>query len=731
MASARQRLGRIAGGFVTLGGISAVCYLILRLADVGPELELNQYLLPLLAITLVVLVLGLAGVLIRHLVKLVVERKRGIFGARLRSKLVLFFLALVLLPALVLFSGAVQLIKRTVEGMLRTPVEEVTRYSQEIVYGWTDHLKSDCLGRAVSLAGDLASAGLLDPERRRELAGWLERARRRERLDWIRVGSASGWVVWVGPQEPAGYEPRKVASRIDGLVQQAGDRGGGASRIDHLENGLLVHAVTPIAGGAQGAEAAAGTVAVGVVLPAEMMRRMEQVASARQDFRQFRVQRRELVSLYLYLITLIFLVTVFVAVWIGLYLARRITEPIQELASAAREIASGNLGVRVRSEVGDETGTLVDAFNEMAAELQQSREVITRSTADLKRSNKALEERRRYIDTLIAHLSTAVVSFDQHGRVTTANPAVHTILGLRLEAGEDIRSALARGRLEPLAELLDQALAHRPGSVRKDLVLVGPRGPASVSVQVSPLLGSGGEDLGTLMMVEDLTDLLRAQKAAAWHEVARRIAHEIRNPLTPIQLAAQRLRKKFTEGTADLGQVLPEATATIEQEVGSLKRLVDEFSRFARMPEVKPHPVDFRAVVDSVLALYSGMPGVSWELHTDPGLGAVVVDAEQMRRALINLIDNAVAAMNGQGTIRISVRPHAGPGSLRVEVSDSGPGIPPGDRDKMFAPYFSTKRRGTGLGLAIVHRVVTDHHGTIRVEDNEPRGARFVIEIPA
>jgi two-component system nitrogen regulation sensor histidine kinase NtrY len=232
-------------------------------------------------------------------------------------------------------------------------------------------------------------------------------------------------------------------------------------------------------------------------------------------------------------------------------------------------------------------------------------------------------------------------------------------------------------------------------------------------------------------MVEDLTDLLRAQKAAAWREVARRIAHEIKNPLTPIQLSTQRLRKKFFEGAPDLAQILPEATASIEREVAALKRLVDEFSRFARMPEVTPEPVAFEKVVESVLALYQGHTRVQWEVDSDVGLGTVRVDPEQMRRALINLIDNAVAAMNGQGTIRITTRAHAGPGSLHIEVADTGPGIAAADRGKLFEPSFSTKRRGTGLGLAIVHRVVTEHNGTIRVEENTPKGARFVIEIPA
>jgi two-component system nitrogen regulation sensor histidine kinase NtrY len=479
-----------------------------------------------------------------------------------------------------------------------------------------------------------------------------------------------------------------------------------------------------------GSPEAVAVVAVAVALPPGIAESLQSIDTAVTSFEQFRYKRRDLVRLYVTLIGLIFIATLFVATWIGWYVARRITEPIQEVAAAAREISAGNMDVRVHTRVGDEMGMLVDAFNEMAGELQENREVITRSTAELRRSNQALDERRRYIETLVANLSTAVISLDPSGGVTTANPAVEEILGVRLNAGDNAATVLRDKGLKPLGELLGQVQRSEDESVRRDVELPETAPAQHVSVQVSPLKGRSDEDLGSLMMVEDLSDVLRAQKALAWQDVARRIAHEIKNPLTPIQLAAQRLRKKFFAGADDLNQVLLEATASIEREVSGLKRMVDEFSRFARMPRVEPEPVEFGKVVESVLSLYKGLPGIEWQVDLDPQIGWVSLDAQQMRRALINLIDNAVAAMEEQGTIRISARTVGGNGSVRIEVADSGPGIAPADRDKMFAPYFSTKRRGTGLGLAIVHKVVTDHRGTIRVEDNPPSGVRFVIEIP-
>jgi len=375
---------------------------------------------------------------------------------------------------------------------------------------------------------------------------------------------------------------------------------------------------------------------------------------------------------------------------------------------------------------------LVDAFNEMAAELQENREVITRSTAELRRSNQALEERRRYIETLVANLSTGVISLDPAGRVTTANPAVEKLLGVRLGPGEPARETLAGHGLEPLADFIEQSRNSGGERLRRDVELPESSPTMHVTVQSTPLKGRAGidTDLGSLIMIEDLSDLLRAQKAVAWQEVARRIAHEIKNPLTPIQLAAQRLRKKFRAGSDDLDQVLLEATDSIEREVGGLKDLVDEFSRFARMPQIEPKPVELTRVVESVLSLYKGLPGVEWRVDHDPNIGRIPLDAQQMRRALINLIDNAVAAIEERGTIGITSRISGSDGAVRLEIWDTGPGIPAADRDKMFVPYFSTKKRGTGLGLAIVHKIVTDHRGSIRVEDNAPHGARFVIDIP-
>jgi two-component system nitrogen regulation sensor histidine kinase NtrY len=620
-------------------------------------------------------------------------------------------------------------IQQTVEAFVRTPFEDVTRQSRAIVDQWSEHFQAQCMRRAEALSAEITRGDLTRRDNHTRLARLLESSQTPDEQQLLRVTRGGATLAHAG--DLVGTPYADLASDLDfvldALIADAVSDPGPQSGIVRLGEGLLAYASLGVNAGRGGTPE---VVLVGIALQVSLAENLDSIVEAQSSYQRFRLQRRDLVRLYVTLMALIFLAALFVATWLGFYVSRRITGPIQDLAAASREISAGNLDVRVSAEVGDEMGALVEAFNEMASELQESREVITRSTADLRRSNRAVEERRRYIETLLANLSTVVISLDRSGRATTANPASRRILDVNLVAGDEVQRVFHDRGLHALADLLESALTEGDEGVRRDIEIPRPAGTLSVSVQVSPLLGSDGERLGTLIMVEDLTELLQAQKAAAWREIARRIAHEIKNPLTPIQLAAQRLRKKYDENAADLAQVVPEATASIVHEVGALEQLVDEFSKFARMPELRPREVDFAEIVHSVLALYQGLSTIEWQVDLDPDIGAVTLDPQQMRRALINLIDNAVAAMNRQGTVQIAARRRGVDGQLHVEVADNGPGILARDRDKMFSPYFSTKKRGTGLGLAIVHKVISDHGGTIRVESNEPRGARFVIDLP-
>jgi two-component system nitrogen regulation sensor histidine kinase NtrY len=721
VAPVSRRLRWIGLSLLLAAALFAVYQALERFVEGPPEFASDRLLLHLLLIGIVILVLGLLGVLVRNLVRLIVDRKHGILGSKLRTKLVFFFLGLVLLPTLVLFYGSTAVIRLTIDAMLRPALEDAVRPAREASASGRAALRDQALWQASRAAAEVAAAGHLGAARWDVLEAQLRALRVRDDLRLAGVVTGPESIVSVGESVPL-LDRQALLGRARDAAAAAAGGGAPEARLEEVSGGLLVLAAAPVASGE--------AVVVGRWISPALAKALHGPATAEDRFRALRAQRRDLVRFYLSLIGIIFLVTLFVATWIGFYLSRRITGPLQELASASREISGGNLGIRVRASAGDEVGMLVEAFNEMASRLQESQEVITRGNADLRRTNQALEERRRYIETLLHSLSTGVLSLDREGRIGTSNPAAETVLGVPVRSGATLTEAFEGTPAAPVRAVVEEAV-RGSRTVREELVLAGGQQVRTVSVAASPLRGARGEDLGSIVLVEDLTDLLRAQRLAAWREVARRMAHEIKNPLTPIQLAAQRLRRKWESGASDLSTVLPEATASIEHEVGALKRMVDEFSRFARLPGIEPEAVDAAGLVESVVALYGGHPGIAFEVRTDPGISTIVADGEQLRRALINLVDNAVAAMGGQGRITLSVRAGEEAGSLRLEVADSGPGIAPPDRDKLFVPYFSTKARGTGLGLAIVQRVVSDHRGTIRVEDNLPQGARFVIDLPA
>jgi len=376
---------------------------------------------------------------------------------------------------------------------------------------------------------------------------------------------------------------------------------------------------------------------------------------------------------------------------------------------------------------------MVDAFNAMAAEVSQSRRRLERASIDLEKKHEEGEGRRRYIEAILERIATGVVSIDRAGRIGTMNPSAMRLLEMTDEViGRPAVDVFSRVDLTPMNDVLDQAARAKLDSFAQEVALVRDGRERHVVAAATRVAGTDGSFDGTVLVVDDVTPLIRAQKVAAWREVARRLAHEIKNPLTPIQLSAERLRRKLTDISPSLQDLVQECTATIIGEVESLKGLVDEFSQFARMPAPRAVATELHGFLNDTLALYDGLFGaVLFEHHYDPAVTQVRIDPEQMKRVMINLIDNAIEAMGRNGTIVVETGRDVSNSLVRIVVADTGPGIPPGERDKLFLPYYSTKGRGSGLGLAIVRRIVAEHGGSIDVTDNVPNGTRFIIELPA
>jgi two-component system nitrogen regulation sensor histidine kinase NtrY len=414
--------------------------------------------------------------------------------------------------------------------------------------------------------------------------------------------------------------------------------------------------------------------------------------------------------------------------WVGLYLARRVTVPIQALAEGTRRISGGDLEHRVSVQADDELGVLVDSFNRMTGELAHNKALLEEGNRELLASNQRLADERALIGAVLESVAAGVVSIDSEGRIFTCNSAALQML--RQRHAEVIGRPYAEAWADPERAKLAALLAdERPESAAKEIHLILGGEWKTFEAKRTALPGPGGPSSGKVLVLEDLTELIKAQQLAAWNEAARRVAHEIKNPLTPIRLAAERMLKKHRENDTGLGRAIEEGVEIIVREVGTLQGMVDEFSRYARMPRPQPSEVDLTRLVEETLQLYRGLkPGVEVAAEVQAAPRRTWLDGEQIKRALINLLDNAVEATEAPG--RVSVVTQAVNGHLEIQVADTGRGIPPEAREKLFLPYFSTKGRGTGLGLAIVHRIVTDHHGSIRVEDNTPRGTIFTLELP-
>ena len=475
-----------------------------------------------------------------------------------------------------------------------------------------------------------------------------------------------------------------------------------------------------------------GVVVASDYLSGDLAERARRMSKAYEDYTQLRVLKQPLAGVYVSFFVMVTLLILVGSTWMGLYLAKRITRPVQMLSEAAKEIGAGHYDHRIEHEGSDEFSSMVEAFNSMAAEVAQSRRRLERASIDLERKHDEGEGRRRYIEAILERIATGVVSIDRTGKIGTINPSALRLLELTDDViGHAAVDVFSRADLAPINDVLDQAARAKMDSFAQEVALMRDGRERHVVAAATRVAGTDGSFDGTVLVVDDVTPLIRAQKVAAWREVARRLAHEIKNPLTPIQLSAERLRRKLADVSPPLQELVQECTSTIIGEVESLKGLVDEFSQFARMPAPRAVPTELHAFLNDTLALYDGLfASVVFEKHYDPGVTQVRLDPEQMKRVMINLIDNAIEAMGRQGTIVIETARDVSNSLARIVVADTGPGISPAERDKLFLPYYSTKGRGSGLGLAIVRRIVAEHGGSIDVTDNMPTGTRFIIELP-
>jgi two-component system, NtrC family, nitrogen regulation sensor histidine kinase NtrY len=702
-----------------------------------PELPVasNIVVFALFNLNLIVFLLLLV-LLFRNLVKLWFERRQQVIGAKFKTKLVFAFLSLALAPAILIFIIASNFINKSIEGWFKPQVERPLDQALAVAQAYYRNLEATALRHGQHMARVIDHERLLDEARRETLAAYLVEQQEQLGLSTLTVFKTSGQEV-VHVKDPGlGDMPTRDVSESQ---LRRGLTGQEVTTVRELPSGDLIEAIVPIwtprpAGmSAVGERPLAGVVVVGIHVTERLEAKIRGIAQAFRQYKQLRLLKNPIKGIYILLFLLLTLIIVFSFAWFGLYLARGITGPIEQLAEGTREVAAGNLSYKVRARADDEIGVLVESFNRMTDDISESKRRLEEAYLDLQDKHTELEERRRYIETVLEAITTGVVSFDPDNRLTTMNRAAARMFGLDGAAvvGRALEDVFASGALRDVMILVQRVRRARSGSVEQELHVRGREGRISLLASATALRGPDGGYAGAVLVFDDLTELLKAQRLAAWREVAQRIAHEIKNPLTPIQLSAQRLRRRLARDPGQDQRLVTECTETIIQEVDGLKRLVDEFSRFARMPALAPRPTDVRPLVEGVAALYrESHPALRLVTRYPESIPLIEVDPDHIKRAILNLVDNAVAAVGGTGNVEVEVRAAADGSGLQLVVSDDGPGISAEDKEKLFLPYFSTKTNGMGLGLPIVHEIVAEHGGTIRVEDNVPRGSRFVFDLP-
>ena len=702
--------------------VFSITYMMLHMPQLINQVPIgtNILLFSILNINLILLVL-LIFLVIRNLVKLLFERKRKVLGTRLRTKLVAAFVTLSLVPTVLLFFTAVIFITWNVENWFNVKVENSLQGSLEVAQTYYRDLAKN----TIHYSKEVNRFSLLTMEEE-VLTRLLERKRKEYNLAWIGIISPQGKVTIEVADPSLTY---KIGGFPQDLVQEV-VKGKEISKISpYLGGGEIIWGASPL----YVEKSVEGGVVVGYYVPQNLVTKLKDISEAFADYRHSKILKKPLTTNYIIILLLITLVIIFLATWFGFRLAKELTAPIMELAEGTRRVSSGELDFHLDVEAEDEIGTLVSAFNKMTNDLKTGKAQLEKSNIALQRTNLELEQRRKYMEIVLENVAAGVVSFDKSGRITTINKSAEKMLDIQVEdvLGENYRKVLQPAYRKIARELIKEINTSRSESIQKQMEITLEDKVITVVASVNILRDEGGEYLGMVAVFDDLTHLIKMQRLSAWREVAKRIAHEIKNPLTPIQLSAQRIYKKYRSKIGRDAGVFEECTNTIIHQVTELKNLVNEFSNFARMPAVTPTPNDLNEIINSSLILFKeAHRDIHFHFFPDPNLPVFKVDRDQMKRVLINILDNAVAAVDGDGVIEIAVKYDPSLQMVTLELRDNGCGVPDEDKPRLFEPYFSTKKAGTGLGLAIVNTIISDHNGYIRVRDNHPKGTPFIIDLP-
>ncbi len=707
-------------------------WLGIRRFDPGLDLPFSSSILVFVVINInVILLLLLLFLTVRNVVKLLYERKRSIMGAKLRSKLVLAFVTLSLLPTIILFFVSVQFISLSIEYWFKLQIEQSLEDSLEAGQDYYSQVADEILFLGNRLSRVISHEGYLSLSMKGDLERFIDEKRKEYRL-------ASLKVLLVDLSQRTASEGHRIDLSIfkgpdEDVLRKGLDKGTDTQHIESSPYGDLVSGIVPVFSKTE-SKAVIGLIVLAKFIPGTFVNRLKAISSGLQKYRQLKMLKKPIKTTHMITLSIVTLLIIFSSVWFGFYISKEITIPIKELAEGTNKIASGDYDFFIDLEAKDEIGVLVNSFNRMTMDLKTGKSKLEEANKELVRSNIELEQRRLYMEIVLANVAAGVVSADTDGSILTINKSAERMLDIKAERiiGKNYNEILSEDYTNVIDGFLADKALFQKGSLNKQFRLSVGDKRLTLLVSLNVLRDDRGNYLGIVAVFEDLSEIEKAQRMAAWREVARRIAHEVKNPLTPIQLSAQRLKKRYGKNiVGEDGIIFHECTEMIIRQVEELKRLVNEFSNFARMPASNPAPADISKIIKEALSLYrEAHKNVKFIFKDKDGVPAFNLDREQIKRVMINLLDNAIEAINGEGEIIVDLNYDDILQMVIVEVADNGKGISPENKTRLFEPYFSTKKQGTGLGLAIVSTIIADHNGFIRVQDNRPRGTKFVIELP-
>jgi two-component system nitrogen regulation sensor histidine kinase NtrY len=660
-------------------------------------------------------------ILARNILKMYYEKNQGGTGHSFKNRLVFFFIGFSIVPTLLLFYFATDVISQSIDQWFKTPIESIMKNVDDVKTNYYGNINEDLQHYSGLIAAMIQQKRMYTEDNTNFLRNKLKEKMIEYKLDLVSIYKNRNEIfTWCNPRIPM-QEYKNLPLNI----VYSGLGGAGFTKIDTLKNGELIR--NGVAFDIEQGDKM--LIITGKYFPEGYTRSLNILAAMVSKHSQMRVLRDPVKNTYMLLFLFITILIIFSASWLGFYLAKGITVPIEKLISATAEIAKGNLDVRIDYAAKDEFNTLINEFNRMAFDLRENRDKLNRRTIELR-------HRRSIIETIMKNITSGVMALNSKGEIIALNPEAARMLSLDVEvvSRKNFANVISETIYPDIHALINKAFETRFKLIEKEIDVKLQGRVINLAVKITQLRNPiNNRFSGLLVVFTDLTELIKAQRLLVWREVAKRIAHEIKNPLTPIQISSQRILRSLDQPPDKFRTIVEDSMHIISQEFDSIKKLAEEFANFARLPEIKFSQGDINEILEKMLTVYTSIyQNVQFKVKLDVELPPLVkLDVEQIKRVFINILDNALEIIGKEGEIEISTRYNGESKFITIEIADNGPGISDEDKQKVFLPYFSKKSSGTGLGLAIAHNIIEEHNGLISVVDNQPRGARFIIELPA